>query len=70
MTVREAWLSDVDDIAPLFNAYRMFYEQPSDLDGAKAWIRDNMALKRATLFVCQENDVMLGFTQLYPKDGC
>ena len=66
MTVREAWLSDVDDIAPLFNAYRMFYEQPSDLDGAKAWIRDNMALKRATLFVCQENDVLLGFTQLYP----
>ena len=59
MTVREAWLSDVDDIAPLFNAYRMFYEQPSDLDGAKAWIRDNMALKRATLFVCEQNDLLL-----------
>tara|TARA_B100000497_G_C7592778_1_gene356399 strand:- start:272 stop:718 length:447 start_codon:yes stop_codon:yes gene_type:complete len=66
MTVREAWLSDVDDIAPLFDAYRMFYEQPSDLDGAKAWIRDNMIRKRATLFVFQENDGLLGFTQLYP----
>jgi ribosomal protein S18 acetylase RimI-like enzyme len=66
MTVREAWLSDVDDIAPLFNAYRVFYDQPSDLAGAQAWIRDNMTLKRATLFVCQENDVLLGFTQLYP----
>ncbi len=60
MTVREAWLSDVDDIAPLFNAYRMFYEQPSDLNGAKVWIRDNMTLKRATLFVCQESDESVG----------
>ena len=66
MTVREAWLSDVDNIAPLFNAYRMFYEQPSDLNGAKVWTRDNMTLKRATLFVYQESDELLGFTQLYP----
>ena len=45
MRIRTATKSDVPLVAPLFNAYREFYGQNSDLDGARACINDNLILK-------------------------
>ncbi len=66
MSVREASLSDVDLIAPLFDAYRVFYEETSDLDAARACIRENLTLGRSTIFIFIDGREVLGFTQLYP----
>lgn len=37
MNIRQAKTSDAADIAPLFNQYREFYRQASDLQGAEAF---------------------------------
>ena len=40
MSIREARLNDVEAISPLFDAYRVFYEQTSDLDGAAQCLKE------------------------------
>lgn len=66
MRIRTAKESDVPLVAPLFNAYREFYGQSSDLDGASECINNNVTLERSTIFVCEEEGTVVGFTQLYP----
>lgn len=66
MRIRMAEESDVPLIAPLFNAYREFYGQNSDLDGARDCISENLVLSRSTIFLFEEDAAVVGFTQLYP----
>ena len=66
MSIREAALNDVEAISPLFDAYRVFYEQTSDLDGAAQCLKENLSCQRSHVFVFEDNETVLGFTQLYP----
>jgi ribosomal protein S18 acetylase RimI-like enzyme len=66
MSIREATLNDVEAILPLFDAYRVFYEQTSDLDGAAQCLKENLSCQRSHIFVFEDNETVLGFTQLYP----
>ena len=66
MGIREATLNDVEAISPLFDAYRVFYEQTSDLDGAAQCLKENFSFQRSHVFVFEDTETMLGFTQLYP----
>ena len=66
MSIREATLNDVEAISPLFDAYRVFYEQTSDLDGAAECLKENLSYQRSHVFVFEENETVQGFTQLYP----
>ena len=66
MSIREATLNDVEAILPLFDAYRVFYEQTSDLDGAAQCLKENLSCQRSHVFVFEDNETVLGFTQLYP----
>jgi hypothetical protein len=40
--VRQATIFDVDLLAPLFDAYRQFYRQPSDLELARQFLFDRL----------------------------
>jgi ribosomal protein S18 acetylase RimI-like enzyme len=65
-----AGLDHVALIAPLFDAYRRFYKQAPDLDGAAAFLRDRLAKEQSWVFVALDEDapdVALGFVQLYPS---
>jgi len=53
-------------IAPLFNAYRMFYGQRSNIGGAVAFIRERLEGGESVIFVALDGDTAVGFTQLYP----
>lgn len=67
-TVRQASTSDIDLIAPLFDAYRVFYQQPSDLPLAKTFLRERLERQESILFFAiNENKQCLGFVQLYPS---
>ena len=66
MSIREATTNDVEAISPLFDAYRVFYEQKSDLDGAAQCLNENLSCQRSHVFVFEDNEAVLGFTQLYP----
>ena len=66
MSIRELTLNDVEVVSPLFDAYRVFYEQKSDLDAAAQCLIENLSCQRSHIFVFEGNDAVLGFTQLYP----
>nr|WP_299388859.1 GNAT family N-acetyltransferase [Allomuricauda sp.] len=58
-------MSEIDLVAPLFNAYRIFYGQPSDLEGAKEFLMDRLTNQESIIFLAVEEGIPLGFTQLY-----
>jgi GNAT superfamily N-acetyltransferase len=66
ITVKQASLEDVPAIVPLFNAYRMFYKQRSNLDGAKSFIKERLQNNESIIFMALDGDKAVGFTQLYP----
>jgi len=66
MLVRRAEIGDVDELAPLFDGYRQFYGQRSDLAAGRAFLAERMRRDESVIFVAIADDVMLGFTQLYP----
>jgi len=64
---RIATLADLDVIAPMFDAYRQFYEQASDLALAKSFIRDRLQNSESVvLLASNEAQIVVGFCQLYP----
>jgi ribosomal protein S18 acetylase RimI-like enzyme len=56
------------EVASLFNEYRKFYGQPSDLDGALNFLTDRLEKTESVVFAVVENakEKVVGFTQLYP----
>lgn len=67
MNILTATISDLDDVAVLFNNYRIFYGQSSDLEGAKAFIKERMEQNESTIFLAKSKDGLpAGFVQLYP----
>lgn len=66
ITIRQATASDVEAIAPLFDAYRQFYEQPAALALARSFIGARLANSESVIFVAEGERGMVGFCQLYP----
>jgi GNAT superfamily N-acetyltransferase len=65
--VTRATVDDIETVAPLFDAYRQFYEQPSDLDGARAFLVERLGRGESVIFLALLDDgTPAGFTQLYP----
>jgi len=67
MKLYKATEADIDRVSDLFNEYRVFYNQPSDLEGAKRFIRDRMDYGDSVIFVAVKDDAYVGFIQLYPS---
>ncbi|WP_100333033.1 GNAT family N-acetyltransferase [Bacillus alkalisoli] len=66
MEVRRATTGDLAGVAQLFNKYRMFYEQNSDLEGATQYIKERLDKNESVIFVVINGEEYVGFTQLYP----
>lgn len=67
MNIIEADKSHTDLIAPLFDAYRQFYELPSNLSGATKYIFERLSKGESRIFLALDHaGKALGFTQLYP----
>ena len=64
--VRQAGPADVDAVAPLFDAYRQFYQQPSDPALARAFIAERLARSESVIFLAERDGQAVGFVQLYP----
>ncbi|WP_454708403.1 N-acetyltransferase family protein [Delftia acidovorans] len=55
-------------IAPLFDAYRQFYERPADADAALAFITARLERGESVILLARRPDgSALGFCQLYPS---
>lgn len=64
--IETATINSLDQIAPLFDQYRVFYKQQSDLNAARAFLENRILNKESIVFVAFLNDKAVGFTQLYP----
>jgi ribosomal protein S18 acetylase RimI-like enzyme len=64
---RLASLDDVPNIAPLFDAYRQFYEQPPDAALALQFIRERLSKQESVILLAEgAANQVLGFCQMYP----
>jgi len=62
-----ATLADLDVIAPLFDAYRQFYEQEPDLALAESFIHARLQNDDSVILLASsETQEVIGFCQLYP----
>jgi ribosomal protein S18 acetylase RimI-like enzyme len=64
---RVATIADLDGVAPLFDAYRQFYEQAADLALARAFVGERLRKNESVvLLALDEAQKIVGFCQLYP----
>lgn len=55
------------ELAILFDLYRVFYQQASDLKAAKKFLQERFQANESTIFIAREDYSTVGFTQLYPS---
>src|SRR3954463_10740647 len=67
LSIIRAKIEHLELIAPLFNGYRQFYKQPSNLDGARQFIKDRLIRHESVIFLAFLDEKAVGFTQLYPS---
>jgi ribosomal protein S18 acetylase RimI-like enzyme len=67
MEVLSASIEHLERLSVLFNQYRIFYNQASDLEAAKKFLQERFQNKDSIVFAANDNGEMIGFTQLYPS---
>jgi ribosomal protein S18 acetylase RimI-like enzyme len=66
ISVRQAVLADLDEVARLFDEYRQFYGQVADRDAARAFLLRRFEHGESAIFIACQGALVVGFTQLYP----
>jgi len=64
---RQAILDDLEAVVLLFDAYRQFYNQPSDPLAAREFLRDKFNHGESIIFLAWVGPTPVGFTQLFPS---
>jgi ribosomal protein S18 acetylase RimI-like enzyme len=65
VSIERAELRHIDEIAPLFDAYRRFYGQADD-PRARSFLEERVAHDESVVFVARLQGAAIGFCQLYP----
>jgi ribosomal protein S18 acetylase RimI-like enzyme len=67
LSIREALNADLQALGELFDEYRQFYNLPTDLRRATAYLQARLTAHDSVILVADEGPArLLGFTQLYP----
>jgi GNAT superfamily N-acetyltransferase len=66
LTIIRAQEKHLAAIVPLFDAYRVFYGESSDLVSAEKFLADRFTKNESIIFLANYNDLAVGFVQLYP----
>lgn len=53
-------------LVPLFDAYRQFYRQQSDVDAARRFLSARIEQSQSVIFLALQEAQAVGFAQLYP----
>lgn len=61
-----ATLNHLNEFALLFDKYRVFYEQPSDLARSKSFLEERIRHNETVTFLIKKDNKYVGFAQLYP----
>lgn len=63
---RKAQLADVQQLAELFDQYRIFYHKDSDIPAAEKFLTERIENNDSEIFVAENEERLVGFVQLYP----
>lgn len=67
MTIIQATLDHLDELVPLFEAYRIWYKKPSKELKTRQFLTERILKRESIIFlIYTEGGQAVGFTQLYP----
>jgi len=67
LTITKASVENLQDAVRLFDAYRQFYGQPAEPEGARRFLTERLTKGESVIFLALKNDNAVGFAQLYPS---
>jgi hypothetical protein len=68
MNIRQATSDDLDHLAPLFDSYRQFYGQPSNLPLARSFLSERLARSESVVFIAVDSQQRaIWFNQQFPS---
>ncbi len=67
IAVRQAVLSDLEALVPLFDDYRQFYGCESNVVAIREFLLSRYNHGESVLFIAHINEEPIGFVQLYPS---
>lgn len=59
-------INQLKETAILFDAYRVYYGQSSDIEAARQFLEERIKLNESEIFIAYCDNTPCGFTQLYP----
>ena len=71
-SIRKATLKDLDQLAPLFDKYRVYLKQKSDLPKVREYLKERITKNDSVIFLSfavlndSKKEVLMGFAQMYP----
>ncbi|WP_179345326.1 GNAT family N-acetyltransferase [Winogradskyella ursingii] len=65
MKIIKANIDHLENLVPLFDGYRVFYRQPSDLAGSRHFLLNRFKNKDSVIFMAYDGNRAVGFTQLF-----
>jgi ribosomal protein S18 acetylase RimI-like enzyme len=66
MEITRVGLDQLDEVTPLFDLYRQFYKQPTDLARCRRYLHSRIESDESTIFLSRTSaGEAVGFTQLY-----
>lgn len=66
ISIKKASVAELDELVPLFDAYRIFYKKESDLAAAYLFLKERILREESIVYLAYDGDRAVGFTQLYP----
>lgn len=61
-----ATIAELEPLAAMFDLYRQFYRQSSDISGAKKFLSERVANNDSVIFVAKQQSEFTSFVQCYP----
>ncbi|WP_452221053.1 GNAT family N-acetyltransferase [Lacinutrix salivirga] len=65
MKIVQAKTKQLQDLLPLFDAYRVFYKQDSNLKAAETFLKQRLSKQDTILLIAYINNTAVGFTHLF-----
>ena len=67
VSIRKAAINDIDQLAQLFDEYRVFYKKDSDITAGMNFLTERIKNSESEIFVAENREEkLIGFVQLYP----
>ncbi|MBM1107528.1 GNAT family N-acetyltransferase [Aurantibacter crassamenti] len=65
INIHQATIEDIQEVASLFDKYRIFYKQESNLEAAKDFLHERLTKNESIILIAVIDNKAVGFTQLY-----